>query len=195
MSQKINVVLVALDDRLLHDFHAELVTAHPGLTFRKVGVDLSRGDYVSPIAEATKDVDVQLVFNNAGFITAGLFADISYERNLGNYECNATSAVKITHVFLRRMLDRNLRGLIAFTSSSAGTCMIGAALAGSAAASGTDPWLCRLCAGPAQRHVRQHQGLHDHVCYVAGAGGAGAGHRCGGRAPLSNGDQLLQRCR
>jgi len=36
-----------------------------------------------------------------------------------NYETNATCAVKITHHFANKMLDRGDRGLITFTSSSA----------------------------------------------------------------------------
>lgn len=40
----------------------------------QVAVDLSEpGSYLEPIAEATKDIDVQLVFNNAGYILTGFF--------------------------------------------------------------------------------------------------------------------------
>jgi short-subunit dehydrogenase len=60
------------------------------------------------------------VFNNAGFITTGMFADVAIERHLANYECNAPCALKITHHFLNKMLDSGTKGLIAFTSSPAG---------------------------------------------------------------------------
>ena len=36
-----------------------------------------------------------------------------------NHECNATSAMQITHLFVTRMLSRNLRGCVVFTSSAA----------------------------------------------------------------------------
>jgi len=50
-------------------------TKHPTLQFIKVGVDLSDPNTcMAPIVEATKDLDVSLVFNNAGFITTGFFA-------------------------------------------------------------------------------------------------------------------------
>ena len=94
-TQDLNVVLVALDDKLLADFYATITKKYPKLSFRKVGVNLGGGDYVTPIQEATKDIDVTLVFNNAGFITAGFFADIPVEKSLANYECNATAAVKV----------------------------------------------------------------------------------------------------
>ena len=92
----------------------------PNVQFRRVGVDLSQGDYLTTISKATEDIDVTLVFNNAGFITTGFFFDISLQRNLQNYECNATSALKITHLFLGRMIEKGQKGLFAFTSSSAG---------------------------------------------------------------------------
>ena len=121
IEQGINVVLVALPDKLLDDFYAEITEKHPTLQFRKVPANLSIADgYMPAIIEATKDIDVTLVFNNAGYITAGFFHEVSLERNLGNYECNATCTLKITHHFVNRMLAAKQRGLVAFTSSSAG---------------------------------------------------------------------------
>lgn len=99
------------------------------------------GDYMKDIAEATDDIDVSLLFNNAGYIIMGvrpfrscwiamlahlirplqLFADTPLERQLKNYDVNATCAVKITHHFLSRMISKKLRGAISFTSSPAGT--------------------------------------------------------------------------
>jgi|TARA_B100001142_G_C14304425_1_gene644224 short-subunit dehydrogenase len=38
---------------------------------------------------------------------------------MSNHECNATSAVQITHLFVCRMLNKNLRGCVVFTSSAA----------------------------------------------------------------------------
>ena len=36
-----------------------------------------------------------------------------------NHECNATAAMQITHVFVTRMLQKNLKGCVVFTSSAA----------------------------------------------------------------------------
>jgi len=121
-SQGINVVIVALQDNLLDELHSKLKAQYPQLEFRAVGVDLSgsSGDYMPAIAEATDDIDVSLLFNNAGYIIIGLFADIPLDRQLKNYDVNATCAVKITHHFLSRMIAKKLRGAISFTSSPAG---------------------------------------------------------------------------
>jgi len=121
-SQGINVVIVALKDQLLDELHSKLQAQYPQLEFRAVGVDLSgsSGDYMQAIAQATEDIDVSLLFNNAGYITIGLFAHTPLEQQLKNYEVNATSAVKITHHFVRRMIDKKLVGAVSFTSSPAG---------------------------------------------------------------------------
>jgi short-subunit dehydrogenase len=72
------------------------------------------------VKKATADIDVQILCNNAGFITTGCFADITQGRNMANYHTNVTAGVILTHHFLNRMLEKGKRGLITFTSSSAG---------------------------------------------------------------------------
>jgi NAD(P)-dependent dehydrogenase (short-subunit alcohol dehydrogenase family) len=41
------------------------------------------------------------------------------EKHLANAECNALSAVAVTHLFVTRMLAKKLRGCVVFTSSAA----------------------------------------------------------------------------
>lgn len=44
---------------------------------------------------ATDDINVQCVFNNAGFIVTGFFDSSPEEKQMGNLECNATAAAKV----------------------------------------------------------------------------------------------------
>ena len=120
--QGISVVLVALDDQLLSATFKELKKAFPAVAFRKVGVNLaaSDGSYMGPIAEATAHIKVQLLFNNAGYIKTSFFHLSDLGAQLANLECNATSAVRITHHFYQRMMRDGMRGGIVFTSSAAG---------------------------------------------------------------------------
>eukprot|EP01147_Barroeca_monosierra_P004958 gene4956-6924_t len=140
--QDISVVLVALDDNILQHTFDELKKTYPSVEFRKVGVNLGKSEeyYMPQIKKATKDIMVSLVFNNAGFITtgnfpfqlfnvccdvtscalSGFFNKTSIERSMSNFHCNATCIVPITHHFLTRILSNSRKGLIAFTSSSAG---------------------------------------------------------------------------
>lgn len=68
-------MLVALGDAVLDAAHSELKKKHPNVQFRKVGCDLSAagGKYMDAITKQTRDVDVQLVFCNAGYILPGFF--------------------------------------------------------------------------------------------------------------------------
>lgn len=43
----------------------------PMLKMRKVGANLSTGDYLKTIASQTDDISVNIVFNNAGYMLTG----------------------------------------------------------------------------------------------------------------------------
>ncbi len=47
------------------------------------------------------------------------FADLSLEKNMANYECNATAALQISHHFVNKLLNCGRKGAIFFTSSPA----------------------------------------------------------------------------
>lgn len=81
-------------------------------------------DYMPAIIEATKDIDIAVVFNNAGYIVTGFFDQTSLDAQLANLvthcssslsltdcsqECNATACVKVTHHFLQQMLAKKLK--------------------------------------------------------------------------------------
>jgi short-subunit dehydrogenase len=117
--QGVNVVLVALQEPLLDETFEELKASFGDRKFLKIGVNLGAPGYVDKIADATKDIDVQLVFNNAGYMLTGFFDKTPLARLMMNHECNATSAMQITHVFVTRMLEKNKRGCVVFTSSAA----------------------------------------------------------------------------
>lgn len=117
--QGINVVIAALPDEHLPKADKELKKMFKGREFRTVGVNFAPGaDYLEKIQEATKDIDVQLIFNNAGFIVTGFFDTQPLGKHMVNVECNSTAAVAITHHFASLMLQKQLKGAIVFTSSA-----------------------------------------------------------------------------
>jgi short-subunit dehydrogenase len=121
-SQGLNVVVVALDDAVLAKFKETIVKEFPNTEFRFVGCDLSEASgevYMDAVKKATSDIDVQILCNNAGFITTGGYADMPLKREMANYHTNVTSGLQMTHYFVDKMLDKGLRGLVTFTSSSA----------------------------------------------------------------------------
>lgn len=121
--QGLNVVVVALEDATLTNFKDIIVKEYPSCQFRFVGCDLSEasGDtYLNAVKEVTKDIDVQILCNNAGYITPGGYADVPLKREMANFHTNVTASLTLTHYFADEMLNKKLRGLITFTSSSAG---------------------------------------------------------------------------
>ena len=119
--QGLNVVIVAKEDELLKSSVASLQKLFPNQSFRAVGVDFTPGkDYLGSIKDATKDINIQIIFNNAGYIVTGFFDSQPLSKQLSNVECNATAAVSITHHYLSEMVKNKLKGCIVFTSSVSG---------------------------------------------------------------------------
>jgi len=118
--QGLNVVLVALPDPTFNATFAEIKKAYPKLKFKKVATDLSDPEaYMFDVRQVTDRLDVQVVFNNAGYIKWGFFLNTTLVSQLANLECNTTSAVCLTHHFAGEMLRKGLRGCVVFTSSAA----------------------------------------------------------------------------
>jgi short-subunit dehydrogenase len=119
-AQELNVVIVSLDDDFLKGTLQELRAAYPQLEFRSVGVNFTPGvDYMEQIVEATKDIEIPIIFNNAGFIVTGFVDQAPIGKLLTNMECNATSAVQISHHFIRPLIAAKKKGCLVFTSSVA----------------------------------------------------------------------------
>jgi short-subunit dehydrogenase len=120
-SQGLNVVVVSLDDDFLKQTITELYAMYPKQQFRPVGVTFAPGvNYMEKIIDATKDIVVPILFNNAGFIVTGFIDQTPLPKLLANIECNATASVVITHHFLQKLVSTRKRGCIVFTSSVAG---------------------------------------------------------------------------
>jgi len=119
-SQGINVVIAAYPDAVLDQALVEYETQFPALQFRKVPVNLADRDFMVTIKEATKDVDVNIVVNNAGYIKTGFFSEEPIEAQMANHNVNATAAMEITHHFVKEMRAKKLKGCVTFTSSPAG---------------------------------------------------------------------------
>ena len=120
-SQGLNVVVVSLDDEFLKETTKQLKEQFPSVEFRSVGCNFAPGvDYMAKIKEATKDITVQIVFNNAGFLVTGFFDQAPIGKVLVNMECNATAATNVAHYFAKQLVEKKLKGCIVFTSSVAG---------------------------------------------------------------------------
>lgn len=122
--QGVNVVMIALENDLLHESHAELQKQYGAVELRAVGVDLGHygegdNDYMKLIREATDDIPVSIVFNNAGYLLMGFFEKRNIDAHISNLECNSVSGVRIIHHFYSRMVTEGIKGCVVLTSSAA----------------------------------------------------------------------------
>jgi len=123
--QGLNVVIVSLDDDFLKRTLQELRDLYPKQEFRSVGVTFAPNvDYMKKIEAATKDLLVQCVFCNAGYMVTGFTDQTDPAKLKANMECNATAAMNVSHHFSQRLVKeckgKPRKGCIVFTSSVAG---------------------------------------------------------------------------
>ena len=59
------------------------------------------GSYLKEIEDKTKDIDVQVVFNNAGFMLTGFFDRETHRTLMTNHECNCTKPLNANHARVR----------------------------------------------------------------------------------------------
>lgn len=122
LSQGLNVVIVARDEPAFDTTMEEFRRLFPKQEVRQVKANLSEcsGAWMHDVDTATKDIDVQLVFNNAGYMLTGFFETHPVEAHLANFHCNLTANIHLTHHFYNKMIMKKLKGCIVFTSSPSG---------------------------------------------------------------------------
>jgi len=76
-----------------------------------------KGKYYDLIVKSTSDIDVQVVFSNAGYIILKAFYKTDINQVMANFNCNVVSHVKIAHYFFGKMAEAKKKGCIVFTSS------------------------------------------------------------------------------
>ena len=113
----LNLVLVALPEEKLKKV-ADVLQSQYSVRTRVVPVDLSQGDFLPVIQQATADLQVGLLVNNAGIATTGRFLDNDLAAELAMVHINNCAPLILAHHFGRLMQQRG-RGGIIFVSSIA----------------------------------------------------------------------------
>jgi short-subunit dehydrogenase len=114
----IHLVLVARREDRLKRLADELAARH-GVQARTVPVDLASGGFLPAVADATHDLDVGLVVNNAGVLKAGRFLDHDLGDELYQSDLNVRAVVALAHHFGRRLRERRGGGMIFLASTVA----------------------------------------------------------------------------
>jgi uncharacterized protein len=107
----INVVLVARRLDVLQDLGAGLAQRY-GVDCGAVGVDLSDPGMLTPIAEATNDIDVGLLVSNAGAALPGPFLDSDLQAQRAILRLNTAAHLALTHHFGERLARRGRGGIV-----------------------------------------------------------------------------------
>lgn len=117
-AKKINLLLVARREEKLRELAQSLVRAH-GIQARIAPLDLSREDFLPALDELTRDINVSVLVNNAGFGLSGRFLENDIARELEMLHLNCRAPLLLTHHYAAPMKQRG-RGAIIFLSSILG---------------------------------------------------------------------------
>jgi len=107
----INVALVGRRETLLRTVGTECTRAS-GVQHRIIPLDLSEPDFLTVLADATRDLDIGLVVSNAGTGNPGEF--LKHDRQLlhETLRLNTISHLDITHHFGQKLGERRQGGII-----------------------------------------------------------------------------------
>ena len=122
-----SLVLVSRRADVLDALRTSILTddAAAGVEVRCLALDLSADDAANRLCAEVADLDVGLLFYNAGADVRGqAFLDRDADDVLGMVRCNVVTATALCHALGRRMRDRGRGGIVVISS--------GAAIAGSA---------------------------------------------------------------
>ena len=107
----IHVVLVARRLAALQELGEGLSRGY-GVDYRAVGVDLSDPGSLTPIAQATNDIDVGLLVSNAGTALPGALVGSDLQAQRAILRLNTAAHLGLTHHFGERLARRGRGGIL-----------------------------------------------------------------------------------
>lgn len=115
-----HLVLVARSKSKLEGLALELRKMY-GIKTEVISMDLAKEGAPSELYQQCQrlNLDIELLINNAGFATHGLFEQVSGERQHEEVMLNVVAVVDMTHLFLTDMLQKN-SGAVINVASTAG---------------------------------------------------------------------------
>lgn len=110
-----NLIINARNQERLDNTAQQFIKRY-GIQVRAVAADLSAPEGVDAIIHATRDVEVGLLVNNAGFGTSGRFVDSEFANEVSLLRTNCEAVLRLTHHYAPRFAAQG-RGGIIFLSS------------------------------------------------------------------------------
>ncbi|MFQ5971880.1 MAG: SDR family NAD(P)-dependent oxidoreductase [Alphaproteobacteria bacterium] len=118
----LNVVLVARRKQALDNIARELESKYD-IKAKTVAVDLSQPEAIDVIDEATKEMEVGLLVNNAAMILAGALVKTEVTDQMQVFQVNIVAPLQLAHLFGRKMSQRGQGGIIFVASVGGYTSM------------------------------------------------------------------------
>lgn len=114
-----DLVLVDKDEQKLKEVKQEWYYNF-GSDILTIPIDLSCPESAQIVYQEVKkrDIEVDVLINNAGFGTFGFFSDTDWQREFDMIQLHVVTATKLTKLFLKEMVERN-KGKIMNTASLA----------------------------------------------------------------------------
>jgi uncharacterized protein len=116
-SRGLNLILVARREERLREAADRLTSKH-GIRVRYVVADLASSDGCAQVIDATSDVQIGLLINNAGSATTGAFHDVDPQKHVDAIALAVSTPTVLTHHYGGLMKSRGNGGVI-FLSSTA----------------------------------------------------------------------------
>lgn len=114
-----NLILVSRNKEKLEELKNELEKFDSNKRILVIPEDLSIKENCYDLYNKTKNLDVNLVVNNAGFGVFGKFVDTDLEKEISMINTNITAVQILTKLYLKDMLNKN-NGYILNVASTAG---------------------------------------------------------------------------
>lgn len=114
----LNLVLTARREDRLQALGQELESEY-GIETRSIAVDFGSDQLLDIIGQQTRDLEIGLLVNNAGFTNSGDFLDNSLDKELLLVHVNIRAPMLLAHHFGQQMRKRGRGGMI-FSASIAG---------------------------------------------------------------------------
>jgi short-subunit dehydrogenase len=115
-----DLVLTSRVDSELSDVAAELTAKHE-IDVNTLALDLEQPDAPKQLFDSiqSEDMEIDILVNNAGLGYRGEFWELPLENQLSIIRVNVEAVVRLTHLFLPQMINRN-HGRLLNTASIAG---------------------------------------------------------------------------
>lgn len=111
----LNIVLAARRAEKLETLATEFQKAHK-IETRFVPLDLTPPGFETTLQEATADLEIGLLVNNAGAAELGDFAENSLESELRIVDLNARAPMILSHLYAQKFIEQGRGGIMILSS-------------------------------------------------------------------------------